>query len=91
MIEIVQGVISTDVAGPLLKGVWGLLETLEALPAVMEPLGSDGVTVEEVTLTWRTPEQIHPMLARQVDEISIGNGTLHVGRLTMYLVGSVHI
>ena len=28
MIEIVQDVISTDVAGPLLNGVWGLLETL---------------------------------------------------------------
>ena len=80
MIEIVQGVISADVAGPLLNGVWGL-ETLETLPTPPEALGWDGVTVEEVALIRRAPEESHPMLPRQVDGIGIGNGAVRVRRL----------
>ena len=91
MVEIVQGVISADVAGPLLNGVWGLLETLETLPTPPEALGWDGVTVEEVALIRRAPEESHPMLPRQVDGIGIGNGAAWVGRLAGHLVGSVHV
>ena len=64
MIEIVQDVTSTDVTGPLLNGVWDLLETLEALPTGLEPLGSNGVNVKEVALTWHAPEETHPKLAQ---------------------------
>ena len=59
MIEIVQDEISTDVAGPLLNRVGDLLETLKALPAGPEPLGSDGVTVEKIALARRAPEETH--------------------------------
>lgn len=65
MIEIVQDLISTGIASPLLNGSWGFLETLEAFSTGREPLGVDGVTVQEVH------PMGHPMLARQVD--GIGN------------------
>ena len=83
--------ITRDVAGPFLNGLWGLLKTLEALPTGMEPLGADAITVEKIAMTRRTPEGTHPMLTRQVDGIGIGNGTSWVGRLTRHLVGSVHV
>ena len=87
MIEIVQDVISTDVAGPLPKGVWGLFKTLEALPMAPEPLGWDGIIVKEIALARSTPEEAHPMLTWQVDGIGVGNGAPWVG----HLVGSIHI
>ena len=91
MIEIVQDVISTDVAGPLLNGVWGLLETLKALPTAPEPLGWDGVTVEKIALTQCAPEESHPMLTWQVNGIGIGDGASRVRWLTGHLVGAVHV
>ena len=91
MIEIVQDVISTDVASPLLNGVWGLLKTLKALPTGLEPLGLDGVTVEEVALTWRAPEETYPLLTQQVNGIVMGNGASWVRRLTGHLFSSVHV
>lgn len=56
MVEIVQDVISTDVAGPLLNGTQGLFETIKALPTGMERLRADGVTVKEVALTRCAPK-----------------------------------
>lgn len=91
MVEIVEDAISTDVAGPLLNGSWGLLETLEELPTGLESLGADGITVEELALIRRLPEEAHPVLDRQVDGIGISNGASRVGRLTGHLVGSVHV
>ena len=91
MVEIVQGVISADVAGPLLNGVRGLLETPKTLPTTPETLGRDGVTVEEVASIRRAPEEGHPMLTRQLDGIGIGNGAARVRRLAGHLVGSVHV
>jgi len=91
MIEIVQDVISTNVAGPLLNGTRGLVETVKALPTGMERLGTDGITIEEVALTRCAPEEADPMLSRQIDGIGIGNGTSRVWRLTRHFVGTVHV
>jgi len=64
MVQIIQGIISADVAVPLLKRMRGLLETLKALPTSLEMLGRYGVTVKAVALIRRAPKDTHPMLTR---------------------------
>ena len=91
MVEVVQGVISAHVGGPLLDGTRVFFELVKTMPTGIVDVGADGVTVEEFALTRCRPKESDPMLSRQVDGICVDDGTSRIRHSTRHFVGTVHV